>query len=442
MKLDVYSNNRLAGTLEQVDLTRFVFTYAPNVGNECLVSLLMPVRTESWVHRFLHPTFQVSLPEGALRQFLTRKFAKQFAHFGDTELLGVIGSHLVGRLKIVTHGHTPDVAAPQEDLRELLKESPQEIIDHYLELHGQYSGVSGGFTKFLARTESQEKSDGSKSPTKDVPGSTLTFDNWILKSNDPEHPELVQNEYFGMLLARRMGLEVPDFQISDDAQRLAVRRFDITDDGTHLGFEDMCALMGLNAEDKFSGSVERVLKTINTFCSPTAAAQARAQFYAQYVACMAIRNGDAHLKNFGLVYTGPTDARMCPVYDMVTMSAYAPTAQSGDALDEPAMTLDGVRRWLTEKSQSYLAARCLVPKAQQADVSRRLVQAMGDTAKDIFALATEGREAFRPMGKRLLELWSHGIALHDQGLSTRLREMADAIDTEDTPYVKRSRQTA
>lgn len=64
MKLDVYVNQALVGTLEQVEVNRFVFAYQANVTSSQAVSLLMPVRLESWVHAALHPVFQVSLPEG------------------------------------------------------------------------------------------------------------------------------------------------------------------------------------------------------------------------------------------------------------------------------------------------------------------------------------------------------------------------------------------
>jgi len=91
MKLDVYVNQALVGTLEQVEVNRFVFAYQANVTSSQVVSLLMPVRLESWVHSALHPVFQVSLPEGALKQLLTKKFAKHFDYFGDMALLSVVG---------------------------------------------------------------------------------------------------------------------------------------------------------------------------------------------------------------------------------------------------------------------------------------------------------------------------------------------------------------
>ncbi|WP_371436164.1 type II toxin-antitoxin system HipA family toxin [Polaromonas sp.] len=415
MKLDVYVGRTIVGILEQVDLTRFVFTYLPGADDDKMVSLLMPVRTESWVHRFLHPVFQVSLPEGSVRQLLMRRFAKHFKHFGDTELLATIGSHLVGRLKVTPHGAPLQEDAPAENLRELLKESSQELIDHYVGEHIQYSGVSGGFPKFLARSPVGDD---------DSPKSTLIFDHWIIKLNDTDHPHLVLNEYFGMSLARRMDLPVPEFHLSDDGTRIAIRRFDFTPTGNHVGFEDMAAMMGLNASDKFSGSVERIVKTINGFCKPLAAQTSREQFFAQYLACSAIRNGDAHLKNFGLLYTTWEDVHLAPVYDMVSMGLYAPRAQNGDALDEPALSLGGVKRWLTEKSIKELGSRCMVPAAKQAEIVARLCLAMSETADEMHELIKDGPEGFAPIGKRMLELWSHGIRVHNPGLADRLLELS------------------
>lgn len=429
MKLDVYVHNRLVGELEQVDPVRFVFSYAPGTPPDLAVSLSMPVRTESWVHRFLHPVFQVSLPEGALRDMLRRKFAKHVQHFGDVELLSTVGSHLIGRVKVTPHGAPLRPDAPEENLRELLSESSQELVDHYLGEHIQYSGVSGGFPKFLAH--SPIEGEGNKS--------TLTFDHWIIKLNDKDHPELVLNEFFGLELARRMGLSVPVFQLSDDAERIAIRRFDIAEDGRHLGFEDTCALLGMNASDKFSGTIERVIKTFNSFCSPVNAQASRDQFYAQYLACNAIRNGDAHLKNFGLLYTSMEDARISPVYDMVSMSAYAPRSQNGDALDKTSMSLAGSHNWLTPKTTLALGKICMISAQRQKEWSESLVGAMRDTGKDILQMAVD-RPEFRPMGKRMLELWSHGVHNHSETLSQDLLQHAASIQADEPVYKPGPRQ--
>jgi len=44
------------------------------------------------------------------------------------------------------------------------------------------------------------------------------------------------------------------------------------------------------------------------------------------VLSVAVRNGDAHLKNFGLLYTDPTtdDVQLSPLYDIVNTTSYLP----------------------------------------------------------------------------------------------------------------------
>jgi serine/threonine-protein kinase HipA len=71
-----------------------------------------------------------------------------------------------------------------------------------------------------------------------------------------------------------------------------------------------------------------------------------------------VGNGDAHLKNFGLLYTHPAtaDCHMAPAYDIVNTTAYLPD----DAL---ALTLGG--------SKSFQAARLhLLELAERCDIEQ------------------------------------------------------------------------
>lgn len=449
MKLDVYSNDTRIGSLEQVDLTSFVFRYLPGVEDRDAVSLLMlpSVKTE-WEHRFLHPVFQVSLPEGILRQTIVKTNAKKHLQFGDTEILATIGSHLVGRIKVTPAGEPLQGASPVDELNELMCESETELLDQYLHTHANFSGVSGAFGKYL-----------SKSPVLGTPSghTTLAFDHWIVKHNDEDHKDIVFNEFYSMTVAKRMGIPVPEFISPPDFSKLIIKRFDVVEsegshpsrnsnrDHLHLGFEDMCALMGLNADQKFSGSVERVLKSINSFCAPARAKRGREQFFDQYLACMALRNGDAHLKNFGLIYSGPEDVRLAPAYDIVSSSVYAPALKRGvlheaqtilDADDEPSMSLNGVRRWLDERALQYLAARCSVNQGQIGDAGERLAAAMLTTGQEMAEhVSTLPEKA--AMAKRMLELWSRGIRLHCQGTSEALAQFSRSIETDRPVYEPR-----
>ena len=96
-----------------------------------------------------------------------------------------------------------------------------------------------------------------KSPVSHQDGRpTLALDNWIIKLNDEDHPQIVLIEYFGMMVARAAGLPVQEVHLSEDRKHLLVKRCDLTAEGKRLGFEDMCALLGLPAREKFTGSVE------------------------------------------------------------------------------------------------------------------------------------------------------------------------------------------
>ena len=148
--------------------------------------------------------------------------------------------------------------------------------------------------------------------------------NVIIKTEGARYPGLSANEWMCLTAARCAGLIVPPFDLSADGQLLVVDRFDILDDGTRLGFEDMAALMQLRVRDRLSsrkyiGSYEDIAAALRLVC--TQPAEALAQFFGYLVLSVLVRNGDAHLKNFGVLYD---DQRtwLSPLYDQVTTTIY------------------------------------------------------------------------------------------------------------------------
>ena len=65
-------------------------------------------------------------------------------------------------------------------------------------------------------------------------------------------------------------------------------------------------------------------KVIDTFDSPAYKMNALRELFKSIVLSVAVRNGDAHLKNFGLLYTTPQtdDVRLSPLYDIVNTTSY------------------------------------------------------------------------------------------------------------------------
>ncbi|MCS3507494.1 type II toxin-antitoxin system HipA family toxin [Achromobacter sp. JUb104] len=418
MKLDIYVQNRMVGVLEQTGLTSYVFTYLPDVPRELAVSLLMPPRTASWNSPFLFPVFQVSLPEGALRQILERTFAKNFDKFGDMELLAIVGETLIGQVRAVPHGQQPSKRSMHEALESLLSADLKSIVQHYLGEDSRGPGVSGGFLKFLAR--SPVEGDGVKR--------TLAIDQWLVKLNDPDRDDIVLLEHFGMMAAREMGLDVPETHLARDASRILVHRFDQGRDGVARGVEDMCALTGQPARDKFSGSVERIVKTILAFC-PGAAGQGSAElFYAQYLLAATIRNGDAHLKNFGLLYEPGQSPRLSPVYDMLTMAAYAPRDNFGDANDGMALTLGGTKSWPTADALKLLGKVCDISTPRQKQWQGRMGQALIKTAGAVEQFQADNPDVAFAHAARMVELWAHGMRQVDAVIADELMERAHQLE--------------
>ena len=92
-------------------------------------------------------------------------------------------------------------------------------------------------------------------------------------------------------------------------------------DGRYLGFEDGCAPAGMIARDKYVGTYEQLARTISIFSSQPGR-QEMTKFFRSFVISMVVRNGDAHRKNFGVIYTNAeSEVRLCPVFDVITSTA-------------------------------------------------------------------------------------------------------------------------
>src|SRR5256885_12349359 len=95
--LRVWTDQQSAGHLDRHRPRGTAFVYEPKVAAERAVSITMPVRTASWnTQHGLAPIFDMNLPEGALRAYLVRSFAKATGTFDDSDLLAGVGRTQVG----------------------------------------------------------------------------------------------------------------------------------------------------------------------------------------------------------------------------------------------------------------------------------------------------------------------------------------------------------
>jgi serine/threonine-protein kinase HipA len=137
--------------------------------------------------------------------------------------------------------------------------------------------------------------------------------------------------------------------------------------------------MGLAAEQKYSKSYSAIAKAIRLFCPPEQVQNSLTQLFAMVTLSCIVGNGDAHLKNFGLLYSDPTqrDARLAPAYDIVNTTAYIPK-------DLLALDLVG-NKSLFASRQGLLDFARVCDVAQPEEVIREQLQAL----EQVLARSTE-----------------------------------------------------
>ena len=316
--LDVFASGRPIGTLARsdVDADTILFGYRDECAPEHAVSLTMPVVRDQYdAMGTLHPIFEMNLPEGALLEKLRFRFAKAVAEFDDLALLSIVGRSQIGRLRFAPPGHElTDV--PAQDLGKLLAyRGSEDLFASLLDEYAAYSGVSGLQPKVLLRAGDEP-----------LPRATARGATHLVKSFDPrEFPELAANEFFCLRAAALAGIPVPEAKLADNRRVLVLRRFDLRSDGTYLGCEDFCVLSGLRAHGRYHGGYETIARRIAQFVSPEEQTGALEQFFSILALSCAVENGDAHLKNFAVLYENPEGVvSLAPAYDLVSTTLYQP----------------------------------------------------------------------------------------------------------------------
>ena len=376
-RLQVATEQGIGGDL--IRESQFIFNCASQDAATA-VSLGMPARAQSYVDSTLLPIFAMSRPEGWLDAHIAHRLAKHM-HLDDMRLLALVGHNVIGRLAFTQ----PDLDAPpsqpvQFGLSDIVKAHPtQALFDAMADIYFA-SGISGVQPKVLV-------------PDADAivdQRATLLQPDLIVKSGGVEYPHLAANEFLCMDAARRAGLDVPDFWLSDDGGLFVVRRFDLRN-GARLGFEDMAVLSGRRHDRhgnyKYEGSYEGLARIVRAICSPDHAGMQQQRLFEAIALSVLVRNGDAHLKNFGVLYDDPgrlESIRVAPIYDVVTTTVYPVyNARTGVEFTDMTMALK------MRKSRRYPAPGDLIAFAREdcmvADPERiieRISQGMSESLQE------------------------------------------------------------
>lgn len=423
MKLTVFVQNEPVATLESPDGFKHVLTYHPQAKPEQFVSLLMPVRTESWVYPEMHPFFRMNLPEGFLLSILQEQLGP-LVGASHINLLAVVGRNAIGRVKVAPEGASPFADPVPFELKDILRGDNSE--EAFVQLVRKYaaSGVSGVVPKFLSPNLIGDHNKG-----------TLAMDKYIIKGTNSRLPGVALNEHFSMEVARRAGIKTAQTEVSQDGQALVVHRFDYDKDGvTRLGMEDLCSLLALRPEQKYESTWEKVANRIKDVTPVDQQRDALARLGELLLLTYALRNADCHTKNIALLYSKREDVTLAPVYDMLTITVYDDYCNN-----PPGMSVHGRSSWNPAKGlEIFLETRCGLKPSEVKERVERICDAMVDVAGQVIE-AAKAYPTFDEVGPRMLHAWNDGmnsLRLQKTWSLPSLQPQIDAAGYADTPRPK------
>lgn len=395
--VNVFASGAFSGVISRSATAQdtFLFTYDPACPDDAAVSLTMPVVADQYDSMgTVHPVFEMNLPEGQLRHRLELMFSKAVRDFDSLSLLEIIGQSQIGRLRYAAAGTVLEEVPAQSVQNLLAYRGADDLFDALLDRFACYSGVSGMQPKVLIRDDA--------GPLARITDRGATH---IVKSFNPhEYFELAANEFFSMQAARHAGLPTALTQLSENRKMLVVERFDRTETGGYLGFEDFCVLSGMRSGGRYNASYEALARRISTYVSPENHRQAMEQFFGTVSLACAIRNGDAHLKNFAVLYDKPgLNVRLAPVYDMLSTTPYQPR-------DVLALELDGSKAFPARKALIDFGRQpCGLSRGRLDVILDRVAAGVLEAIREMKAYA-EQRPDFAATADHLSRVFAGGLA--------------------------------
>jgi serine/threonine-protein kinase HipA len=192
---------------------------------------------------------------------------------------------------------------------------------------------------------------------------------WIIKTPSTKHKNVPLNEYTAMSLAALAGVDVPEIKLvelskldslpavnlPDEKLAFAIKRFD-REGNTRIHMEDFAQVLVKYPHKKYdSANYEQVGKVIYQY-SGNGLADAQ-QLARRILVNILLANGDAHLKNWSLLYQNQVTPRLSPAYDIVTTSVYI------DNETKYALNLGKTKEWfsVTMDNFQYWANKSDIP---------------------------------------------------------------------------------
>ena len=311
----------------------------------------------------LPPFFSNLMPEGVLREYMVKRLKVHHDH--EFDILMALGASLPGAVRAL-----PADAPPQAAKR--YRRGPTHNATDETPIKFSLGGSQLKFS-MIERGGRFTLEDGNEE--------------WIVKPPHPSHPNVPANEYTMMRLAAAAGIQTPEVKLvkledvdlgglaglsipQRETWAYAVKRYDRTAEG-RVHVEDFAQVFNVYADQEYKATNYDTIGRLIFDLFPNRFEQI-AEFVRRLVVNILIGNGDAHLKNWSVIYRDNVTPQLAPAYDLVSTIHYVRN-------DSLALNLGGEKRFesIDESHFDRLARRMEAPPKFVLDIVRETVSTAG-----------------------------------------------------------------
>ena len=323
--LNVFLLGKLAGFLES-DKSTLSFRYSEDYLQDpsaVPLSFTLPLQKDAFDDQTTSVFFDNLLPPDVVRKRLGK-----ILHLSRHNIFGflkAIGGDCAGAVSLYPAENEETVSANPPSLRELTNEEAVEILTQ-LPKRPLNLGRDEGFR--ISGTGAQDKLIACVKDNKillPLYGEPSTH---IIKPPIAEYPNSVFNEFFCMRLAEKLGFPAPpcDIIYFDHIPYYCVKRYDRKENNgkvSRLHQEDFCQLFSVDPEKKYENDGGPTIPIcFNLIKKMHGGIAGQLDFLRRIIFNFLIGNGDAHAKNFSVLYSGK-NTRLAPVYDLLCTEIYS-----------------------------------------------------------------------------------------------------------------------
>lgn len=263
------------------------------------------------------PVLSNLLPEGTLRGWMAQSLKVHednefplMAHMGGSLPGGIIASPITaGQLPAWALDHREQVEAVQVDVEH------QERKFSLAGVQMKFSSVRNQDGRFNIGTDANQ-------------------DSWIIKTPSTIHKYVPFNEFTAMRLAQAVGVDIPeiklvelskldnlpDIQLPQEQTAYAIKRFD-RDNGKRIHSEDFAQIFQVYSHEKYKKyNYEQIADALYSYSYQ--GLKDVQQMARRLLANILLANGDAHLKNWSVIYSHAQQPMLSPAYDIVSTLPY------------------------------------------------------------------------------------------------------------------------